>query len=35
MLQYADGDTVDMTAILQQTGLQLTSVEDYAAAVNA
>jgi uncharacterized protein YbjT (DUF2867 family) len=35
MLQYADGDTIDMTSILQQTGLQLTSVEQYAAAMNA
>ncbi len=33
MLQYADGDTIDMTTILQQTGLQLTSVADYATAV--
>lgn len=35
MLQYADGDTIDMTAILKQTGLQLTSVADYATTVNS
>ncbi|MCY7355871.1 MAG: SDR family oxidoreductase [Rudanella sp.] len=35
MLQYADGDTIDMTDILEQTGLRLSSVEEYATAVNA
>ena len=35
MLQYADGDGIDMTEIQEQAGLRLTSVEEYAAAVNA
>ncbi|GAB2561869.1 SDR family oxidoreductase [Spirosoma areae] len=35
MIQYADGDTIDMTDILEQTGLRLTAVEEYAAAVKA
>lgn len=35
MLQYADGDGIDMTEIQEQVGLRLTSVEEYAAAVNA
>ena len=33
MIQYADGDNMDMSGIMKQVGVNLTSVESYAAAV--
>ena len=35
MIQYADGDKMDMKGIAMQVGIKLTSVEAYAAAVKA
>lgn len=35
MIQYADGDNMDMSGIIKQVGVHLTSVESYAAAVKA
>ena len=35
MIQYADGDDMDMSGIMKQVGVNLTSVESYAAAVKA
>ena len=33
MIQYADGDNMDMSGIMKQVGVHLTSVESYAEAV--
>ena len=33
MIQYADGDNMNMSGIMKQVGVNLTSVESYAAAV--
>lgn len=35
MIQYADGDNINMNSIMQQVGIQLASVETYAQAVKA